>query len=71
MVLTAAALALAGCGERAQTPDAGRKNADAPAWTTSDSAMPAFSAPGFKAGDKVAWEEQLRKRSQGQNDYLR
>ena len=64
-------LLLAACGERPQTADAGRKKVDAVAWSTSDAAVPAFSAPGFKAGEKDAWEAQLRKRSQGQNEYLR
>lgn len=71
LVLVAASFTLTACGERPQAADAGRKKVDTASWTTSESAMPAFSAPGFKAGDKVAWEEQLRKRSQGQNDYVR
>ena len=66
-----ALLALAACGERAQTMDASGKKVDAAAWTVSNSSDPGFMAPGFKAGDKTAWEEQLRKRSQGQNDYGR
>jgi hypothetical protein len=37
----------------------------------SDAANPAFKAPGWKDGDKTAWEEQLRKRNQAQNDYAR
>ena len=62
---------LGACAERVQTAEAGRKKVDAPAWTSSDAATPAFTAPGWKVGDKAAWEEQLRKRSQGQNDYVR
>ena len=69
--LLAASIVLAASGERAQSADADRKKVDAAAWTTSESATPAFSAPGWKAGDKLAWEEQLRKRSQAQNDYVR
>ena len=64
-------LVFGACAERVQTAEAGRKKVDAAAWTTSDAATPAFTAPGWKVGDKVAWEEQLRKRSQGQNDYVR
>jgi hypothetical protein len=30
-----------------------------------------YAVPGWKAGDKTAWEQQLRARSQGQNDYSR
>ncbi len=59
-----------GC-ERAQTPEAGRRKADTAAWTSSDTAVPAYAAPGWKVGDKTAWEEQLRKRNQAQNDYQR
>jgi hypothetical protein len=69
--LAAAVLLLAACGERAQTMDASGKKVDAEPWTTSSSADPAFMAPGWKSGDKTAWEEQLRKRNQGQNDYGR
>ena len=71
LAMLIASLALTACGERPQTADATTRKVDAPAWTTSDSATPAFSATGWKVGDKVAWEEQLRKRSQGQNDYVR
>ena len=31
----------------------------------------AFADTSWKRGDAVAWEEQLRKRSQGQNEYSR
>ena len=62
---------LGGCAERVQTAEAGRRKVDTAAWTTSDAATPAFTAAGWKAGDKTAWEEQLRKRSQGQNEYQR
>ena len=70
-VLVLVMTVLSGCAERVQTAEAGRKKVDAAAWTTSDAATPAFTAPGWKVGDKAAWEEQLRKRSQGQNDYQR
>ncbi len=62
---------VAGCAERVQTAEAGRKKVDTAAWTASDSAPPAYLAPGWKSGDKAAWEEQLRKRNQSQNDYVR
>ena len=67
----AMALALAGCGDKAQTLDASAKKPDAQPWAVSDSATPAFAAAGWKAGDKTAWEEQIRKRNQAQNDYVR
>ena len=67
----AALLWLAGCGDKPQTLDTAARRSDAAAWTVSDAADPAFAAPGWKAGDKTAWEEQLRKRNQAQNDYAR
>lgn len=30
-----------------------------------------YAVPGWKAGDKTAWEQQLRARSLGQNDYAK
>ena len=69
--LLTASILLAACGERQQSADADRKKVDTAAWTASESATPGFSAAGWKAGDKLAWEEQLRKRGQAQNDYVR
>lgn len=69
---TAAALAalavamLAGCGEKPQT---GTSHAnDSQAW---NGARDAYVVPGWKPGDKASWEEQIRQRNRGQNDYLR
>lgn len=63
------AAGLAGC-EKSQ--DAGRvntaKKSDARAWEGAD---PAYQAGGWKAGDKVAWEAELRKRNEAQNEYAR
>ena len=64
-------LLLAGCGERAQTLDASARKPDAQPWAVSDAAEPAFAAAGWKGGDKTAWEEQIKKRNQAQNDYVR
>jgi hypothetical protein len=58
-------LALAACGEKAQT--AARKS-DALA---SSGANAAYTAPGWKAGDQASWEAQMRSRSQNQNEYSR
>ena len=63
--------ALVACGERPQTLDASARKLDAQAWATSDSAKPEFTASGWKAGDRASWEEQIRKRNQAQNDYVR
>ncbi|CAN5890048.1 hypothetical protein BH11PSE8_BH11PSE8_16490 [soil metagenome] len=66
------ALALAACGEKPQARDASGKKADAEPWTTSDAAVPGFSAKGWKSGgDKSAWEKQIHQRNQSQNDYVR
>jgi hypothetical protein len=69
---TALALALAGCGEKAQTIDAGAaKRSDAKAWEGVPSGNQ-YTADGYKAGDKTAWELQLKARTErGQNEYPR
>ncbi|MCV2349002.1 hypothetical protein [Paucibacter sp. Y2R2-4] len=65
-----ALLALQGCGERSQKLD-GKQGGDTTVWSVSEAANPAFVAPGWKAGDKAAWEAQIRHRNQAQNDYSR
>lgn len=69
--LTAAAvvalLALTACGEKPQTGAAIRSDAAPYAGTSSN-----FMQPGWKAGDKAAWEAQLKARQlYGQNEYTR
>jgi hypothetical protein len=64
--VTAATLGLNACGEKPQ--EAGTKKPDTPAWQASNSA---FVAAGWKEGDRSSWEEQLRNRAQGQNDYAK
>lgn len=70
-VATALTVSLSACGEKPQTMDQAAKKADAEPWTVSDAANPAFTTPGWKAGDKAAWEQQIRQRNQAQNDYAR
>ena len=67
VVSMALGLVLAACGEREQTiaSSSGRK-ADSPSWQSDSTA---FAAPGYKPGDKAAWEQQLRTRAQSQNDF--
>ena len=66
-VLTAAvALVLSACGEAPQTTTT--KKSDTQAWQASGSA---FVAGGWKEGDRGSWEEHLRSRAQGQNDYAK
>jgi hypothetical protein len=64
---TCAVLALAACGEK--TAGAVKKS-DVPAFQGSTSAS-AYNANGWKPGDQTAWDQQLRTRSQGQNEYNR
>ena len=66
LLLAAAAAALAGCGEKAQTISQGVRSDTAAFQGTG---MP-FTAPGWKPGDRTSWEAQLRTRAQnGQNEY--
>jgi hypothetical protein len=67
LLLSCAALALTACGER--TAGAAKKS-DVPAYQGS-TAQATYSANGWKAGDQAAWDQQLRTRTQGQNEYSR
>jgi len=67
LVLCGAALALAACGEK--TAGAVKKS-DVPAFQGSTGAS-AYMANGWKAGDQTSWEQQMRTRNQGQNEYAR
>ena len=58
-------LAFAACTEKPQTSS---RKADTKA---SDGPAGAYTAPGWKPGDAASWEEQIRTRSQGQNEYSR
>lgn len=68
MIGAAALAALAACGERPQTASAPVKKLDTPA---ASGAQNAYVAPGWKVGDESSWEQQMRKRVQGQNEYSR
>lgn len=60
--------ALSACTDREQTAATPSKDA-AP---YSGTGVAVFTAPGWKAGDKTAWEQQLKARMQNsQNDYSR
>ena len=67
IALAMLAACAAACTERAQTATPAKK-ADAKAW---EGAQGGNVAPGWKAGDKDAWETQMRLRVQGQNEYSR
>ena len=67
VTLSLVAMALAACGEKAQT--LGANHSDAPAYSGTGKA---FADPNWKPGDKKSWESQLRARGQyGQNDFSR
>jgi hypothetical protein len=66
LLLLAAAVALAGCGEKPQVMTSGVRQ-DTQAFQGTGSA---FTAPGWKVGDKTSWESELRARTQNtQNEY--
>ena len=66
MGLLAAALALGGCAEKSQV--AATKKADGKPWEVSQNA---YVVPGWKPGEQASWEQQLKARSQNQNEYSR
>lgn len=67
--LSIAALGLlVACGDKPQTANAAAKKADTQAWQGTDNG---YVANGWKAGDKASWEEQMRARARGQNEYTR
>ena len=65
--LALAGLALAGCSERSQEMRVADDDRPA-AWKGTDNG---YTAPGWKAGDAQSWDEQMRRRAQGQNEYSR
>ena len=73
-LVLAAVFALAACTEKPQTNAQGVKHDTAP-WSgtgTQADTGTVFTAPGWKVGDKVAWQQQLKVRAQsGQNEYNR
>ncbi|KQW54307.1 hypothetical protein [Variovorax sp. Root411] len=73
VALASGAMLLAACTEKPQTNAEGVKH-DAVPWSgtgTQDNTGTAFTAPGWKVGDKAAWEQQIKVRSNGQNEYTR
>ena len=69
--LVACALLLAlldACSQKPQTlTQTGVPQAQAP-WM---GAKPAFTAPGWKPGDKASWQREIDRRAQDQNEYVR
>jgi hypothetical protein len=66
-VVLASVLGLSACGEKPQT--ATQRKVDATAY--SGSTVNGYTAPGWKAGDKVSWDGQMRERNKGQDEYGR
>ena len=60
-------LLVAACGEKQQVAG-GKRKADTQAW---QGANDPYVAPGWKAGDETSWEQHMRARTQGQNEYAR
>jgi endonuclease I len=68
-VVLALALAVAGlsaCAEKPQTTS--KRKADVEPWM---GVTPTHKADGWAGGDQTSWDNQLRKRAQGQNEYTR
>ena len=73
LALASSAALLAACTEKPQTNAEGVKY-DATPWSgtgTQPNTATAFTAPGWKVGDKNAWEQQIKLRSDGQNEYTK
>jgi hypothetical protein len=69
LALVLAALAAAGCADPGDRPPGSGHAADAKAF--SGTTNPVYAANGWKAGDQTSWNEQMRRRAQGQNEYGR
>jgi hypothetical protein len=68
LILIAALTALAACTEKTQTLNSSGTKVDAPAFQGTGMA---FTVPGWKPGDKSSWEQQLKTRTQNQNEYTK
>ncbi len=67
LIALSLALGLAACGEPSQT--ATHRKADGHAYDGSITNV--FTVPGWKPGDAASWAEQLKTRSQHQNESVR
>ena len=74
LAVVAASLGLlAACGDKPQTNAQGVKF-DAVPWSGSGAQAntgTVYTAPGWKVGDKTAWEQQIKTRMNGQNEYVK
>lgn len=70
VLMLASVVALAACGDKPQT--ASGVKSDAASFQGVTGPGNVYNAPDWKAGDKAAWEQQLKTRLQnGQNEYNR
>ena len=60
--------ALAACGKPSGSDAAVSRKAGQPAW---DAAANPFVVAGWTSGDRASWQEQMNKRAQTQNEFLR
>ncbi len=65
-ILVLASLMLAACSETPQTTTA-RKSDDKP-W---EAAASPYAVQGYQGGNLATWEQQMKSRAQGQNEYNR
>lgn len=69
LLLSLSLAALAGCGERSQNMSSDNTNrGDTPPFKGANNA---YVAQGWKAGEKGAWETQMRSRVAAQNEYAK
>jgi hypothetical protein len=67
VVIAAAAVLAAGCGDKAQVAGDQRKVDD----KAYEAAATGMAVGDWKSGDQKAWETQLKSRAQNQNEYNR
>jgi hypothetical protein len=67
LIAALALLGLTACGDKPQ----GLGGIKSDAAPHSGVGASQYAVPGWKQGDKTAWEQQLRARSLGQNDYAK
>jgi len=65
LALAASVLLVSACAEKRDTAASSRKLDD----RAVAGANPAYTAPGWKAGDATSWQEHMRTRAQAQNEY--
>ena len=65
-IVLGAAVVLSACTEKPQTASA-RKSDETP-WASKPTP---YAVAGYKGGEQAAWEQQIKSRAQGQNEYNR